>query len=131
VKRFSAWLIAGALSGALLVLFMLLMHQHAGLRHYPAPMLEGRSGLKFVLEQAAWGAAYGLVFFAVCQHFLSAAWLPSSLVFAVLPFLTTVFFVPMYLDHPVNGDPLQVGYQALNSAFLSLVLVGLGRQFEK
>jgi hypothetical protein len=131
LKRVSAWLTAGALSGALTVLFMLLMHHQAGLRQYPVPTLEGRAGIKAVLEQVAWGAAYGLAFFAVCQHFLSASWLPSAILFAVLPFLTSVFFVPLYLGHPVNGDPLQVGYQAMDALFLSLVLVLLGRQFEK
>jgi hypothetical protein len=130
MKKIGTWLVAGALAGALGVLFMTVVAQ-AGLKDYPAPVLAGHAGLRWVALRMLWGAGYALLFYLVFQHFLSGGILPSGLLFALVPFLATVLLLPLYFKTPVPGDPLRIAYTGMNSVFYSLVMVWLGRQLEK
>jgi hypothetical protein len=126
MKKTGTWGLAGALSGALTVLFIVMMGQY-GVKGYGRPALEALP----VLKHLAWGAAYAVCFYVLARHFMPAATLAAGLVYALLPFLATVLFLPLYFKDPVVSDPLKVATTALNSVFYSVVMVWLGRQLEK
>jgi hypothetical protein len=130
MKKLLAWLVAGVVASALayLILF-LLARAHAP--HLWVPALAGDEGLRFLGIQALWGAAYGLVFWALAQHILPKEVLPSGLIFALLPFLVAALLWPLYRHRPAMSEPWDLIWLAVDNACFSVLMVALGRQFEK
>jgi hypothetical protein len=93
--------------------------------------LAGDAGLRFLGLQALWGAAYGLVFCLLAQHILPKEVLPAGLIYALLPFLVEALLWPLYRHQPAIGEPWRLLWLAVDNACFSVLMVALGRQFER
>jgi hypothetical protein len=130
MKKPLAWVVAGVVASALAYLILFLLSR-AGVAHLRVEALAGDAGLRFLGIQALWGAAYGLLFWMLAQHILPKEVLPAGLIFALLPFLVEALLWPLYRHQPAVSEPWRLLWLAVDNACFSVLMVALGRQFEK
>ena len=136
MKKFFAWMLAGATTVALMVVLKEVFRLWTP-SLFPLAALLGLNLPQGMAVNLLWemlgGAVYAAFFFLAAQRLLPKAGLSSALLYALMLFLVAVLMLPLLKKQELSQaiTPALLLRAAGASAFYSVVMVLLGRQLEK